>query len=217
MLAPVPSAADLLAAFQRLMPRGEVWPRDPDAVQTQALSGLIPTMQRMCARAANLLTDAFPASTVELVSEWGSTLGLPDPCAGPNPVIAARQAAIVARLSSKGGQSIPYYKNIAASLGASITITEYAPFRAGINCAGQPLYIDAWANVWTVTVIGAAVYFFEAGVSSAGDPLWQVQQTPVQCEITRLAPGHTVVQFQAGAGNPFIIGESLIGGTDVLG
>jgi uncharacterized protein YmfQ (DUF2313 family) len=49
------------------------------------LSGFTPAFERLTARANNLLIDAFPGSTYELLPEWEATLGLPDPCAGEAP------------------------------------------------------------------------------------------------------------------------------------
>jgi uncharacterized protein YmfQ (DUF2313 family) len=97
MIPPNYTAADFLKALQGLMPRGRLWPRDADAVQTQVLAQLAPSYARSTARANYLLVDAFPATTYELLPEWESTLGLPDPCAGVAPTIPLRQAQALAR------------------------------------------------------------------------------------------------------------------------
>ena len=105
MLAPNLTSADYLRAFQALMPRGRVWPRDQDAIQTQVLSGLTQIYSRQTGRSNYLLADSFPGTTYELLPEWESTLGLPDPCAGESPTVQQRRAQVVARLASGGGQS----------------------------------------------------------------------------------------------------------------
>ncbi|WP_197520275.1 putative phage tail protein, partial [Paraburkholderia tropica] len=53
--------------------------------------------ERSTSRANYLLIDSFPPTAYELLPEWESTLGLPDPCAGEAPTIPQRQAQVLAR------------------------------------------------------------------------------------------------------------------------
>lgn len=178
MALPAFSAADFLALAQRLLPTGPIWPRESTAVLTRVLSGLMPTYERHSARSTNLIVDAFPATALELLPEWEATLGLPDPCSGPDPTVATRQAHVVARLAFSGGQSIPYFEGFAQSLGYPITITEFAPFCADRNAGDQPLCDPGAAFLWEVTV-------------PSGAPAEAV--AVLRCEFTRLAPAHTIV------------------------
>ena len=150
MGAPAYSADDFLAAIQALMPRGAVWPRSPDAVQTKVLRGLTPTDARVVAAANALLVDAFPVAPVDLLPEWEATLGLPDPCAGTDPTLEQRQAQVLARFVGIGGNSGAYYQQYAANLGYTITIRYFAPFRMGFNGMGDPLGGEEWMFAWEV-------------------------------------------------------------------
>jgi len=152
MSAPLYSSADYLAALQSLLPRGRVWPKDSDSLQTAALSGLTPTYFRNNARANDLLAEAFPATTVEMLPEWEATLGLPDPCAGIAPTIQMRRDQVVARFTGRGGQSFSYMTAFALNLGYTITITQFVPARAGILRAGLPLCGNDFAYAWCVNV-----------------------------------------------------------------
>jgi uncharacterized protein YmfQ (DUF2313 family) len=194
MLAPLLSDADFAAQFQSLMPTGEVWPRDADSVQAQTVRALVPTTTRQAAAAAFLLTDAFPAAALDLLVEWEETLGLPDPCAGPLPTIEERRAQVVARLTSRGGQSVAYFVAFAASLGYPITITQFAPFRAGMP-VGMALNGTDWAFAWQVNAPTFTVEYFETGVSECGEPLAWWANTVLQCELQRLKPAHTTLLF----------------------
>lgn len=194
MPAPEFSAADILAARLALLPPGRAWPRDADAVIAQFLSVLAPTSVRVCARGLELLTDAFPTSTVELLPEWEESLGLPDPCAGTGQTVEARRNQVVGRLTGLGGQSVPYYIGVAAGLGYAITITEFAPFRFGMTF-GMPLNGDAWAYAWQVNAPQFAIEDFELGTSGFGEPFASWGSTVLQCELTRLKPAHTVLNF----------------------
>ena len=136
-----------------------------------ALSG-----QRIDARADALLVDAFPATAVELLPEWELTLGLPDPCVGTLSSITERQMQVVSRLVSSGGQSINYFKAVAASIGVVIeSVTEYKTFTAGMR-VGQPIYGEDWAFHWRVNVQGPVT-------------------NPVQCLLQRYAPAQTTLDF----------------------
>jgi len=196
MLAPSLTSADYLRAFQALMPQGRVWPRDSDAVQTQVFAGLNQVYARNTARANYLLVDSFPATTYELLPEWESTLGLPDPCAGESPTVQQRRAQVVARISNSGGQSAAYYIGFAAKLGYGITVTNFAPFRCGQSSCGQQLGNTDWFFTWSVNAPLNTVVRFAAGQSAAGEPLGSWNNTVLQCELNAIAPAHTVLQFR---------------------
>jgi uncharacterized protein YmfQ (DUF2313 family) len=164
-------------------------------VQPQALATLMPTYERQAGRAADLLTDIFPPDSVALLPEWEAALGLPDPCAGPNPTIEQRQQQVVARFAGGGGQSIAYFTQFAAALGYPITITEFAPARFGATTFGQPFCGPQWANVWQVNQPTFVIQNAEFGHAEFGDPFRSWGSTIVQCELQRLAPAHTLVIF----------------------
>ncbi|MDR5742501.1 DUF2313 domain-containing protein [Caballeronia sp. LZ029] len=195
MLAPNFKAADFLAAMQALLPRGRVWPRDPDTVQSKVLSGLAPSYERQTARANYLLVDAFPSTTYELLPEWESTLGLPDPCAGEAPTILARRAQVIARLTAMGGASISQLTAFAASLGYAVTITQYTQARAGVLRAGQPVNGYDWNFAWKITAPINTVVRAVAGSMAAGDPLASWGNAVLECEFRAVMPAHTIPIF----------------------
>jgi uncharacterized protein YmfQ (DUF2313 family) len=195
MPAPNLTGADFLRAFQALMPRGRVWPRDPDAVQTQVFTGLTQIYARSTARANQLLVDAFPGTTYELLPEWEATLGLPDPCAGVAPTIQQRRNQVVARLANSGGQSIPYFVNLAAQLGYTVTIRQFTQARAGMLKAGDPCCGYDWNFAWKITAPLNTVVRAVAGAMAAGDPLSAWGNNVLECEIKAVMPAHTIPIF----------------------
>jgi uncharacterized protein YmfQ (DUF2313 family) len=195
MSAPQYSAADYLAALQALLPRGRAWPRDGDANLTKVVTGLVQVFARNNVAAADLIVDAFPLTTLQLLPQWEATLGLPDPCAGVSPTIQARRAQVVAKFTGIGGQSAPYMIAYAKSLGYVITITQYVPARIGQSAAGQPLYGVAWAHAWRVNSALSTVNKARIGVATAGEPLASWSNTVLQCELQEIAPAHTVLIF----------------------
>ncbi|QNB13425.1 DUF2313 domain-containing protein [Paraburkholderia tropica] len=195
MLAPNILAADFLKALQGLMPRGRIWPRASDAVQTQVLSGLAPSYERATSRANYLLVDAFPSTPYELLSEWESTLGLPDPCAGEAPTIPQRQAQVLARFVGGGGPSIESIVEFAANLGYTITITQFAEARAGQLLAGEPCYGTDWSFAWQVNSPLNTVTYALAGAMAAGDSLASWGNAVLECEIDEIKQAHTIPIF----------------------
>lgn len=194
-MAPYYTAADYLGALQSLLPRGRVWPRELDAVQTKTLSGLTPIYERHNARSNHLLVDAFPSSAIELLPEWESTLGLPDQCSGLVPTIQARRAQVIARFSGVGGQSIAYLTAFALSLGYTITIKQFIPARAGILRAGALICGNDFAHAWAVSAPLNTVFAFRSGASAAGEPLSSNGNGVLECALRQIAPAHTSVFF----------------------
>lgn len=195
MLAPNFTAADFLNALQGLMPRGRVWPRAQDAVQTKVLSGLAPSYERQTARANYLLVDAFPATAYELLQEWEQTLGLPDPCAGPAPTIPQRQSQVVARFVGSGGPSIAELIQFAENLGYTITITQFVEARAGQLHAGDPCCKTDWSFAWQVNTPLNTIVFGKAGAMAAGDALTSWGNAVLECELRAVAQAHTILIF----------------------
>lgn len=196
MAAPLLLAANFLRAIQALLPRGQVWPRDQDAVQTKALAGLAHTYERNTARANYLLVDAFPGTTYELLPEWEATLGLPDPCAGSSPTLQQRQSQVAAYVSNNGGQSIAYFVEYAKRLGYDIGISQYTPFRMGQQTMGCQLGSPDWAFTWAVNAPLVAQISFRMGMSAMGEPLETWGNAVLECELSRLKPAHTIALFR---------------------
>lgn len=193
MSAPDYQAADFLSAMQNLMPRGLAWPTAPDAVMAQVMACLSPTFARHTARNNNLLVDAFPPSSVELLPEWEAALGLPDPCAGPAPNLQGRQRQVLARFAGAGGQSVAYITQYALVLGFSITVTEYTPFKVGQQAMGQPLGTQDWAFAWTANAPSITTTLFRAGQSAADEALATWGNTVLGCELAFIKPAHTIM------------------------
>lgn len=150
------TAADYAGAARALLPRGRVWPTDADSVQTQLLAALGKTFERSDAAASVLLDGSLPGNDADLLDAWEASLGLPDPCAGPDPTDQQRGNQIRARFIAGGGQSRERYVEYAATLGFTIVIENFAPFRTGRSTVGNPLASDAWTFVWGVRVLANA-------------------------------------------------------------
>ncbi len=191
----VVSAADMARQLSNHGPSGDAWPEDPDSVYQQELLALAPTFSRLNDRANYLVTDMYPGTSVELLPEWERSVGLPDPCSGPDPTIALRQLHVIARLTYRGGQSVPYFVGYAASLGYAITIEEFVPARYGRRNYGKPRYGQDWAHAWRVHAPGIVVTPARYGQHRSGEPYAAWQQNSLLCELNRIKPAHTILQL----------------------
>jgi uncharacterized protein YmfQ (DUF2313 family) len=194
--APFFSADDFTQALLGLMPRGRIWPRDTDSVIVRTVSSFAPSWERQTTSLAELIADAFPSNPVQLLFEWEETLGLPNPFAGIQS-LAQRQAQVLNKFANDGGQSVPYFLSVLTALGfLGATITEFAPFRAGISHAGDPVNSEAWFFTWLITAPNLSVSYFSADTSTAGQPLYTlIGADELEYVIKQYAPAHTIPLF----------------------
>ena len=186
--------ADFQQAMLRLLPSGRVWRRDPDSNLSAVILALAPTYTSSTAAAAQVLIDASPATTQNLLVEWENSLGLPDPCTATNPSIEQRQAAVRAKWGARGALTPAYFIALADALGFAITITEFSPFAVDMNC-DAPLLEPEWAFTWQVNAPQIVTFYFSVEDSSVDDPLETYDAGELVCRITRDAPAGTLVLF----------------------
>ena len=195
------SQSDFQQALLNLLPRGFVWPRDPDSVQYNFWNAMAGTWYRNSVAAVNLLNDSPPFSLNQMLPDWEMTLGLPDDCAPANQSIQQRVQAVIAKFSSNGGQSVNYFISLAEAMGyTDVTITENAPARCGITTCGEPCAgSEGWYFLWELNAPNIPVIYAACGISHCGDPLYSLQASELECTIERYAPAHTVVLFSGHA------------------
>ncbi|WP_166304668.1 YmfQ family protein [Bradyrhizobium sp. 2S1] len=133
------SGSDYTEAYLALLPQGQAWPRHaPDSTTVRGITGLCDYWGFVDGRAADLLErESDPRQTVELLRDWESNWGLPDPCYQSPQSIAERQQALIMRMTMQGAQSREFFIGIAAQIGYSITITEYRTFVVGLDRVGD--------------------------------------------------------------------------------
>lgn len=191
------TAADFAASFAGHKPVGAVWPREADTDDARTDAALMPTYVRSWRSIVALIADAFPATTARLLPEWEASLGLPDPCAGPDATLALRRAHVVARLTQSLGPTLTDLTAFAAALGTPITITEFRPARFPVRFGGT-FGGPAWAHAWMVSAPGLAINRWKFGVQKFGDPFTRWTDLLLICELRRIKPAHTALLFDYG-------------------
>lgn len=180
-----------------LLPVGPAW--DPELVPEVALilSGVSLEFARLDARAVDLLNEMDPAGVSELVPDWEAIMGLPDPCLGLSPAFEDRRLAVRRRLIEVGGQSLSYFIDIAVSQGyPDATITEHRAPRMGRSRFGVARF-GTWNAqfMWTLNTGGRQRQGRRFGASYWGERFGVNPGNPLECQIRRAAPAHTIVQI----------------------
>jgi uncharacterized protein YmfQ (DUF2313 family) len=166
--------ADYQSAILALMPRGYAWNRDPGSTQALLAYGLAGAFYRTDEAAQALLLDAWPGTTVNLLSAWQQTLGLPDPCVSGMQTIDQQQIAVVAKFVANYSPTVANVVAFAAALGFPVNVQEFRPMRFG-DSFGDAMRGPAWAYAFELT-------------PQPGCPAFS---TGLTCAISRIAPART--------------------------
>lgn len=149
-------------------------------------------------RLADLSSEAVtggitPLFAANLLSDWERVLGLTPADDAP---YQQRLDAVLIKLAETGGLSRAYFIGLAATAGYSITIDEFEPFRAGVNRAGDRLYVPEVIWVWAVNVKSSVtMYYFRAGSSLSGERLSTFGDRVLETIFENLKPAHTYCYF----------------------
>lgn len=195
----MPTAADYLEQLKALLPPGQAFPRDAGTTLHDLLDGMSIELARVDGRGDALPVEANPASTKELLGDWERVAGLPDKCSGAlEETLQGRKNALLAKLTSTGGQSPSYFIDLASALGYEVTIEEFRPFRAGLSRAGDALTNGAWVFTWLIRAPEVSITQFRSGLSAAGERLRTWGNDTLECKINQLKPAHTIALFAYG-------------------
>lgn len=214
------SGDDYGMALADLLPRGPVWPRDDDSVLMRLVRGLAGIFGYVDSRAADFLErESDPRYTLEMLDRWESNWGLPDPCFPKAETIDQRHMMLVFKMTLLGRQDRQFFIDMATWLGYDISISEFAPFMAGVSQCGDTTGMIPWNDTpgkhpevtdyrwqigppeirfyWVVHVHKAPLIWFRASAGQAGvDHHLEIGYAyDLECLINRWKPGHTLALF----------------------
>ena len=180
-----------------LMPRGLLWEHlQEDPTFVGLFESVAEEFALLHAREDDLRDEADIRTTYEILPEWETAYGLPDPCAGDDLTLEQRYSMLFAKYTNKGGQRPQFFIDLAASVGYNVTITEFQPFTVG-GTVDDLLYGESWKFAWQVNAPSETVnYLTVASEVSAALANWGNER--LECAITRLKPAHTHVLFSYG-------------------
>jgi uncharacterized protein YmfQ (DUF2313 family) len=197
----VKSAADYLSTLQALLPPGAALARDPSANLTALLQAFADVLAPVDTVMNALYDEADPRTTVQLLPDWERVTGLPDTAVGTAyQSVQERHDWLATRLTSVGGQSRPYFIELAATLGTTITITDFQPYGCGLGETGRDQIgsDDSIFLQWQVNMPSPPVYLFQVGLSMCGEPLGYAQTGVIEALFRRYQHTHTTLIFNYG-------------------
>ena len=115
---------EFTAQIRKLLPIGRAWNAEEGTVTHGIIRAIGQELSRVHQRAAELIEETDPATTLELLEEYERVWGLPEPCVGAVSGIEARRSAVQEKIRRTGGQSKAYIITVAAAAGYAITIDE---------------------------------------------------------------------------------------------
>lgn len=202
------SGDDYAIQYINHLPTGQAWPRAPDSTLARACTGLTQYWGVVDGRAADLLErESDPRQTIELLPDWETAFGLPDPCFQEPLTIADRQHVLVQRMTLLGAQSRNWFVDVAGWLGYHIRIGEYAPWMVGVSRCGttlddnnDPRWEIAAPEIrfyWKIHVDQASLSWFRAASGECGvDPHLIIGlATDLECILNRWKPSHTLIIY----------------------
>jgi len=194
--APILEETDFLDLLQNLFPRGRAWAwkDDPSSVGYGLLDAIALSEAQAHQDYLSKLADSPIGQLAQMVPEWQQTLGLPDPCVGPDASFELEVQHIMARLENRGGQSVPYLIAYALALGYVITITEFTPRRFGRARFGTRFWGDAWAHALQIN--GAPITVTPRRFTGRfGERYATWGNSVLLCELKRVAPAQAILIF----------------------
>ena len=144
------------------LPHGQRLRRDRDSNVWKLMLGLGGELARVDGRAADLLREADPSRTSELLTDWERLVGLPDECSPTTSTDEERREAVLERLATIGDQRPAAYVDLALALGVIVTVDEPAPMLCGDE-RGSSMYDEAWRHVFFVRAPATTVTDFLCG------------------------------------------------------
>lgn len=172
-----------LSQVREAYPHGPAWNESLDSRTADILSTIALAVVDVELQKLRFVAEADPSRTSQLLPEWETSLGLPDPCLGQGADEAARRSAILTKLAGQQGFSTPEILALLSGLGYTVTLQHFDPWTATFG-AGELMYGEAW--VW---VLG--VHYWGA-----------LSRTVLECALRHRAPAQVVIIFFYGELTP---------------
>ncbi len=191
--------ADYRLLLTEEQPQGLRPPGPAQAGDPALLAGFAPGMAKAHNRALDVLDEADPTTTFQMLADQEREWGLPDPCSqGVATTLQERRAALVDKRKARGGSTRVYLQAIADRLGYDADVVEHRPFVCGTaRCGETPLNGGhAIRRYVLATIHGPRVTLFRSGDSQCGDQLGKITQAEdLVCRLNKVAPGHLDIRY----------------------
>lgn len=196
---PLPHSADDFAqAMRMLLPPGIAFDVQPGSNLDLLLHGLATEPALVDQARVDLLDEADPSQTIELLPDWEIAAGLPDDCAPAVQTVQQRQAALVQKITSNQVITLAYLEAAADALGFVVTpvkrhMRQYGTLYGG--CFYGDTYGDSTWN-FVIEIHAALTNVEERTYDSAvyGEAYASWGNTLLECVLAKLI-GAGVMRF----------------------
>jgi len=179
-----------------LLPRGILWDSLVEHELGELLRAQAKEYARIDARTDDLLKEADPRKTYEMLIDWETDFGLPEKCTDEALTLEQRNKVLHAKVTNLGGQSRQFFIDLAKGLGYDITITEFSIFNFESSFE-DPMTDENWLFVWRVNAPEETINYMTVE-SGLDEPYATWGNERLECSINRLKPDHTTVLFAYG-------------------
>jgi len=194
----MPTVEDYQHQLKQLHPRGKLWTsllRD-DSVYSKFLKGIATEFARIDGRVSDLLDEADPRSTVELLPGWEQGFDIPGVCGYMGASVEERQQILTSKVIEEAKDSNQELIDVAERIDfAPASITEYESHSVDSN-VDMPLYDENQRFVITLLATEKPVNAFNVDDdvdNSLGEFL---PREKLICAIRERAPAHIFVLFE---------------------
>lgn len=146
--------------------------------------------------ADQILVEADPRTASLTLADWERVYGLPAICIAATGVAqsaAERRAALVARVTTQGGQSRAYFIALAVSLGYTISITEGRPHTTEMD-SEDPVTDEQYRFIWYVnSPLDTVRELTTEDDTEMATAVWG--NALLECAINQVKPAHTLALF----------------------
>ena len=203
------TADDYAGALTGLLPPGRALQAPQGSDLQTLIKAYAQTFARLDTAAQGLRADAFPATTTQLLSEWESSVGLPDKFEGDSPTALRRRQQMLSRFTGNSCLRAIDIVNMAAILGYDVGCLVYRPATVDETVADEPLYGDEWA--FAIAIVSNQTTYAEAlaDISHADEPLAYWGNDVLEGVIRQALPAWYAPIFIYVDGNPVVTAQGF--------
>jgi len=174
-----------------LLPPAVALDRSEGSTLHTLLDAFAQELARSDAAGISLLEEADPRTAYDLLINWENTCGLTS-----SGTLEARRAAVHAKITERGGQSIQYFIDLAAALGFTVTITEFEVHTVE-STVETPLNDEVWRFWFQINAPAETVREFSVN-DDVETPLRSWGNDELEAAINEDKPAHTGVIYAYG-------------------
>ena len=186
--------------LRSLMPPGPAWASGPGTTFLQLLVAFAEELVRTHQKVLALIEESDPRTTIELLENYETVYGLPEPCIQIPDTVAQRQRALAEKWTRHGLATPQYYQDLVRSLGFPRAIVE--EFYDSTNLYKWRInIITGDAAYWKVNeVVGEPILSFNVDntyiqwwttIDEVNKPLRQWYLEFLLCVMNKVKPAHT--------------------------